>query len=345
MNIASPEKKLMRRRVFLMILTIVVLIVGATFGWYYLANQVHVRVDAQVERLAGQGKTLNCENKQVKGYPFRVGLFCEKISYESPAEKIALSAGELRSAAQFYQPGFVVGELDGPAQLKMPGIGDLDLNWKLARSSSNISLGGLKRVSVTVEDFKAKGASGIMDGKLIADLASLELHIRPGGGDAASADIEVALDGKTMRLGGANADKIPAFDLDIDGVAFGLNPVVKSGQNVENWVKSNGLTLQVRQFVLALENGGQLKASGPIQVNTEGLIDGKLDLEISELQTVVENITQQMPELGDTAKTIQAATAIFSQGSKDGKVRFKIQIRRGVMTMGFIPLGVLPPLF
>ena len=148
MSKASPEKNLMKRRVVYMILTIGVLIGGGYFGWNYLAKQITTRVNTQISELAAQGKTLDCDNQRVEGFPFRVGLFCDEITYRDDAGEIFFKGGEVRSAAQFYQPGFVIGEMDGPALLKTPSWIDVNLNWKLARSSSRFKLEGLKRVSI-----------------------------------------------------------------------------------------------------------------------------------------------------------------------------------------------------
>ena len=86
--------------------------------------------------------------------PLSSRFVCDRISYSDDAAGIAFKSVALRTAAQFYQPGFAVSEMDGPAQLKLPDEELLNINWKLVRSSPRISLGGLKRISLNFDDVK-----------------------------------------------------------------------------------------------------------------------------------------------------------------------------------------------
>ncbi len=345
MSASQDERSLIKRRLVYAILTVFVLIGGATLGWYYLANQLHLQVNNEVDRLALQGKQLQCENQQVKGYPFRVGLFCDAVLYESKADKTLISTGNLRTAAQFYQPGFMVGELDGPTVLKTPGMVDMVLNWKLAKISTRLSLDGFKRLSFEATDFISTGLEGLTKDTPLAKVSSLQFHARPGGGETSSQDLELVLNGKGVRFGNLSESRNPTFRINIDGVLFMLNQAIKEGQGFSQWTKDNGLKLQIHKLEIALESGGSVIGSGPLVVGRDGLIDGNLDIAVVDIQKMVDNFTAQNPELGEMAKTIQAASLLFSQGAKDGKILMKIQIRKGIATMGFIPLGVIPALF
>ncbi len=328
-----------------MVLVLTVLIGGGTIGWYYLANQVDGRFSDQVERLAGQGKTLECANQRVRGYPFRVGLFCDQLLYEDKSSEFLFRAAELRTAAQFYQPGFIVGELDSPAFLQTPGLVDLKLDWKLARTSTRLSVGGIKRISLQLDEIKAIGASGFLEGQPFADLKSLVIHLRPGGDDTGSPDVDAVVSSAGIRFGDALRDRLPPLSFNIDTVISGLNSAIKSGEDLGKWARSNGVEAQVRNLEIGLENGGKVNASGPLRVGRDGLVNGELTVEINDFEAIVESFTAQNPQLGETAKTIQAASMIFAQGAKDGKIKMKVQIRGGVMTMGFFPLGYIPRLF
>ncbi|MCF6322282.1 MAG: DUF2125 domain-containing protein [Rhizobiaceae bacterium] len=339
------EKRLMRSRIVIIVLTLFVLIGGGTVGWYYLAGQVDGRMNEQVDRLAAQGKTLECANQQVKGYPFRVGLFCDQLFYEDKSSDFLFKAGELRTAAQFYQPGFIVGELDSPALLQTPGLVDLKLDWKLARTSTRLSVGGIKRISLQLDEIKAIGASGFLKDQPFADLKSLEIHLRPGGDDTGSADVDAVVKSAGIRFGEALRERLPPLSFNIDTVVSQLNTAIKNGEDLGKWARSNGVDVQVRNLEIGLENGGNLKASGPLRVGRDGLVNGDLAVEVNDIGAIVESFTALNPQLGETAKTIQTASMLFAQGSKDGKIRIKIQIRGGIMTMGFFPLGYIPRLF
>jgi hypothetical protein len=345
MNNLQPEKKLMMRRIVLMVLSVLVLVGGGTLGWNYLAAQVEARLDQRVGRLAEQGQILECENHRVEGYPFRIGLFCDRVLFADESRKILFKAGELRSAAQFYQPGLVIGELDGPAELQAPDLGDLKLEWKLARSSSRVALGGLKRVSLELEDLAIAGVNGKFTGLTITELSLLELHLRPGGGDTSSPDIDAVVDGNGIRFGEISGVMLPDLSIKTDGVISDLNLALKNRQDVGDWIRSNGLKVQFHKLEVNLENGGSFSASGPLRVNSDGLLSGNLDVEVVDIEVLVRNITRQIPQLGETAQTLQVASKVFASGAGNGKMRVKIQIRQSNVMMGFIPLGIIPRLF
>ena len=345
MNNPQPEKNLMKRRIIIMVLAILLLFGGGSAGWFFLANRVEAGLNRQVERLAEQGKRIECERQRMEGFPFRIGLFCDRISFEDVRKKISFNAGNLRSAAQFYQPGFVVGELDGPAQLKLPDIGQIKLDWKLARSSSKLFLEGLKRFSLEIKDLTATGVAD--NGQIMpqTQLTLLELHFRPGGDDTGSRDIEAAITASDVRIENKSGNNLPQLNVKADAVLSEINIALKSGQDLAEWIMENGLKIQLHKLDVGLMDGGGFSTSGALSVGVDGLISGKLDLEITDIQTLVENFTAQNQQLGENAEFLRQASAIFAQGTVDKKARIQIQINKGAMFAGFIPLGVLPPLF
>ncbi len=341
----SPENKRIKRRIIFMISTIVLLIGGMTIGWFYLANQIETRMNTQMAKLAEQGKTLNCINQRVEGYPFRVGLFCDQIIYDDQKGEKHFSAGNLRSAAQFYQPGFVVSELDSPAKLNLPAFPDLKLDWELARSSSRIYTDGLRRVSLKIDNLKVTGANGLIEDTGIVDFDLLELHVRPSGEETGSPDIETAINATGVQFFNALKEKLPPLDIKLDAVLTSLNKAIKSGKDISRSIRLNGLPLQVRNLELAMNNGARLSASGPLKIARDGLLEGTLNVEVEGFQQLIEEFAAQNPQLVETAKSLKAASSLFSNGSKDGIVRLNLQIRRGAVTMGFFPLGFIPKLF
>ena len=53
-------------------------IFAAWFGiWFYLADLADIKVRQQIALSAQDGIDLNCSNQTIKGFPFRIGLFCD----------------------------------------------------------------------------------------------------------------------------------------------------------------------------------------------------------------------------------------------------------------------------
>jgi hypothetical protein len=345
MNKSPNKNNLMRRRLLYVFLTLVVLIAGSVFGWDYLAEKLESGLNKHVKKLAIQGKTLKCDNQRIEGFPFRVGLFCDEIFFEEPSKGIMFKAGKVRSAAQFYQPGFMVGEVDSPAQLSLPNTGRIDLQWKLAQTSSRISLAGVKRVSLNLENLVARKTNN--NPQRIPDvyLSSLGLHIRAAGDDIASADAEIAIDLKSIQIKNLSEQLFPTTHFSADGVISGMNQTLKKGEDIEKWIREKGLKIQLHKLEFALADGGTFSASGPVRVNQSGLVSGKLDVKVVGIDNFVRILANHIPKLDENAKLIQAASMLFSQGAKNETLRLQLDIRNGNISAGFIQLGVIPPLF
>jgi hypothetical protein len=345
MNQSPNKNNLMGRRLLYVFLTLVVLIAGSVFGWDYLAEKLESGLNKHVKKLAIQGKTLKCDNQRIEGFPFRVGLFCDEIFFEEPSKGIMFKAGKVRSAAQFYQPGFMVGEVDSPAQLSLPNTGVIDLQWKLAQTSSRISLAGVRRVSLNLENLVARKTNN--NPQRIPDvyLSSLGLHIRAAGDDIASADAEIAIDLKSIQIKNLPEQLFPTTHFSADGVISGINQTLKKGEDIEKWIREKGLKIQLHKLEFALADGGTFSASGPVRVNQSGLVSGKLDVKVVGIDNFVRILANHIPKLDENAKLIQAASMLFSQGAKNKTLRLQLDIRNGNISAGFIQLGVIPPLF
>ncbi len=345
MNESPNENNLMRRRFVYLILTLVVLIAGSVFGWNYLAGKLESGLNMQIKRLAAQGKTLECDNQRIEGFPFRVGLFCDEILFEEPSKGIKFKAGKVRSAAQFYQPGFMVGEVDSPARLSLPNIGGINLHWKLAQTSSRISLDGIKRISLNLENLVARKTKNNPQRMPDVYLSSLGLHIRAAGDDIASMDAEAAIDLKNIQIKNLSEQLFPTIRFSADGVILGMNQALKKGMDIEKWIREKGLKIQLHKLNFALVDGGAFSASGPVRVNQNGLVSGKLAVEVVGIDSFVRVLANHIPNLDENAKLIQTASMLFSQGKKNKPLRFQLDIRNSNISAGFIQLGVIPPLF
>ena len=146
------------RRFFWLAVFIMFLFGAYSAGWFYLADRVKKVSEAAVASLNRDGATAECANLEVRGYPFRLGLFCDSLGYEDARRNIAATAGSLRSAAQVYAPRRIVTELDGPLRTAVPGMPPLWLDWDKLRASARIAEPVPERLSV-----EAEGLSGQTD--------------------------------------------------------------------------------------------------------------------------------------------------------------------------------------
>src|SRR5690606_20068354 len=139
---------------------IVVLFGGYSLGWFYLAGKFEADAKSAIAALSRDGATVECANPTARGYPFRLGLFCDRILLEDAGQDVSISAGNFRSAGQIYDPSRLVAELDGPARIAAPETGAFALDWENLRTSIRLARPLPQRISVEGTMLRAATAAG-----------------------------------------------------------------------------------------------------------------------------------------------------------------------------------------
>src|SRR5690349_10288821 len=86
------------RRIVWLAIFVVVLCVGYTAAWYYLADRVLAEARDSITRMNRDDVTVECANPVVRGFPFRLGVYCDSVAYANAGDAIGLTAGNLRTA-------------------------------------------------------------------------------------------------------------------------------------------------------------------------------------------------------------------------------------------------------
>src|SRR5690606_33335986 len=125
----------------------------------------------------------------------------------------------LRTAAQFYNPAFLVGELDGEARVAAPGLGNLTLDWEGLRASLRYAKPYPERISIEARQIEGAHEAGSAP-LFRADRA--ELHIRGAGSSLDAAANLAAMRVDPGITGGVALPPVDAAaDLTLeDGVAW-----------------------------------------------------------------------------------------------------------------------------
>ena len=158
----------------------IVIIIGAyTAGWFWLAGRIDRETQAALARLEERGLKAECANPTVRGYPFRIGLYCDRVAFAQPAQAFSAAAGAFRSAGQIYDPMRLVAELDSPATVSVPGGGQVALDWQTLRASTRLTRTLPERVSLEGTQLRI-GANGKPH---LVSAGTFEAHMRPNEAD------------------------------------------------------------------------------------------------------------------------------------------------------------------
>ncbi len=329
---SAISRKIMRLGI--LILLAIAVYCGA---WFFAANSLQKSLLAFFGGENPAEVNISCEDTAVRGFPFRIGLFCSRVGLDDRFHGLSASFGALRSAAQIYAPGHVVWELDGPGEVRSALGFSAALQWQALRSSVNSGLSGVDRTSL--EATGAKATLTAMTTGQTFDTASehLEAHARRNGDDL---DIALLIRNGIFRLAGG-APVMPPVSTTVDLTLAGKAKYLDmQGDRGEGLYGSSG---EIRRIAIDLGGGRVLTANGPFSVGTDGQISGKLRLEMEGIDGWKDTLVTAFPDAADNIKSgTKILKALFS-GKQNGGVDLKIE--NGVIILGgFIPIGVLPPI-
>lgn len=337
MAVSSPttESRTTRKVVRLAVL-IVLFIAVYSVGWYFAAEYLRKQIVAYFHGGNPSGIEAVCENAEIGGYPFRFRLNCTRLSLDDKERGIAANFGAVRAAAQIYNPGHIVWELDGPAELRSAFGVNATSNWQNLQSSLRIGFSGLSRSSLLVENAETTVTSTAMQQEIKLKAEGFEQHVRQQSADLDYAtllrNMTISINGQPLTLPPISASIDTTF-ADKGGL---LDPRIASQQ------KLHGTRGEVRRMVVDLGQGRVATVNGPFSIGETGLISGNMSIEIEQVDGWRDVVSAAYPPAKEMAENVAKVMKALSLGRDKGSA--DINIRDGKVMLGFIPLGEIPPL-
>lgn len=313
------------RRILWLAVFVVVLIAGYSAGWYYLADGVVSRTKQTIAEMNRDGVTVECENPVARGFPFRLGIYCDRVAYASVPDAVGLTAGNLRTAGQIYDPRHFIAELDGPATIATPGNGELNLDWQKLRASVRWARPLPERISIEGGQLAATSASG----SPLATINGFEAHMRPNGQDL---DLASTFKGLTLDRTLADGRTLPTFsgasDLTInDGVTL-------RGLRSEDLRGRSGV---IRDASVNIGENGGFTVTGNFSVAEDGLLDADLRVTVRDPQNLSTVIAEAFPEKRREINNVASARTFMGNSPS-----LPLRIQRGEAKLAFFTLGRIP---
>ena len=333
---------------WLMVAVIVLLVAGLCGAWYYGANRLEQEIASLKQRLSDGGVAAGCEGQEIRGFPFRLGVFCDTFFYADPVNGVTVSGNAIRSAAQLYRPGHVVSETDGPLKVSAPGLVPLLLDWEKLRSSVRVSMSGLRRTSLVAEDIRVSADDlGLVD--LLGTMQGLQLHFLAGDENGGNAPQDLVASAAIERWqiddGGMGQIQPVNFSL-LMTVREGL-AMAMSGQDPMVILRSRGGEAELAGIEFSTGDGGRLRASGPLQLGRNGKLSGELELDLDDPQKLVDYAASVFPPARDMLANVASYLEAFSAntGGRTQIRGLKLTLRDNKVLLGFIELAELPRLY
>ncbi|WP_438751989.1 DUF2125 domain-containing protein [Pararhizobium sp. O133] len=330
------------RRLGIGILLFILLYTGL---WFFAANRIESRLATYLSQ-GSAARTVECTDMDIRGFPFRIGLFCDKVRVDDTARGASATFGALRSAAQVYRPGHAVIELDGPAEVRFsPGI-SFSADWDLLHASLQATLSGFDRTSLTYDTLAGTAVLPALEEDAIpGDTHRLaftadhgELHLRQNGDDL---DAAASIDGFDTKIDGGPS-LLPALNASADLTFVGRAALMNAGGLQPGAL--HGAKGEMRALTLDLGNGMVTTASGPFSVDDQGLISGEFSVTMKNIEGWRQNLIKAFTDKDGTAMINNIANMLTALADGKNEATVKLNVRDGVAFLAFFPIGVLPQL-
>lgn len=320
-------KKWNNKRFAILLAAIIVVSVGWTIGWFYIAGQLRQGLMSA----ASSEPALACATIETGGFPFRFDITCDEPVITSG--DLTLKGHQLQATALFYRPTHVLAFAKGPATLSDAFLGtERELNWTSLEASVRFNGWRPERISLVVEDPALTDT--LLGSSPLASAKHLELHLLDAGDAAETGMMKVA---GFVRLD--NGD-FPGFDLLAANaeIALNLTPLpddVRQWQNPQtlNTIIAKDGTLTLTQAQIDTSDfSADLK--GEVMLDQTRRPSGKLKL-------VSKGLRARLATLLDPVTVTAIAGAPDKATGMDSQTFI---IRDGTVSAAGLPLFRLAPL-
>lgn len=313
-------------------------VLAYTAAWLFAAHEAEKRMDIELAKANAGDAKITCDSRQVKGYPFRFGLFCDGETFIDEAKGISISSGALRTAAQVYNPWHAIAELDGPVKVAIPGAPTITGDWSLLHSSIRFDQPVPERVSIEANDLTITINKTETESQQALTATYAAGHMRSEDKDVSFAG---EVDGLVIDPAITPNRTIPEFAASYD-VLLKDGVAIAAAKPRDIKAALRGQSGELRSVSLIFKDGGAVRVTGPLKLSVEGLLDGDIKLTFTDAAKLGVALGQAFPEAAKII--INTLTAASLGAGADKEASLTLTIRRGKVSAGFFPIATIPPL-
>lgn len=326
----------MKRRVLILGSVLLAVAVLWSVFWFIAAAYAERAFLKVVDDGIEQGIALDCVNRSVEGYPFRIELRCgEGTSLTIPDGTVTLSS--LTAVALIYNPRHVIAEFGSPAVVSETAFAETRIDWTLAHASVVLDGSEISRFALSIVEPRA-ASFGLPS--VAANLAELHLRSDPAAPDAV--DIAVRLDGLDAMAGQ------PPVDFQAIAVLQNAQTLLAAIQGGPMMIAAaeDGFPIELSRLSLTAGDAA-VSAAGDIKVRTDGALDGAVNVAVTTGDGRLPYLDGVLsPQEADTLRSVMQTVLTFGNKTEiDGKPArsFPLSIAAGRVSAGLFPIGRIPP--
>ncbi|MEM0899476.1 MAG: DUF2125 domain-containing protein [Pseudomonadota bacterium] len=321
------------RRIKWLTISVFGVVVAASIAWFALARYLDGQVSTQLANLADNGVAIDCAERSVIGYPFRMGIDCASLSINDNETDAIATTGEFRAAALLYQPSQIVGAITSPATLVQDGNA-VRADWSDLRFVTNIDR---DRQTLTQVNIRSKDPSVQISANELFAAETVEFFARSAIDGNAGAKIASRITDVTTLFADFEAVEMPPIALEFDVEFAKPLPASLDDQQRTDFVR--GLAGTVNRAAAVLSNDQGMIISGPFDFDDAGLLNANLELRIID----VDAITQLMAsKVGVGAEFTALINALPRSGPNGDEVQIPIRVSDGQVLFAGFPIFDIP---
>ena len=325
-----------RHKLILLIASIFIIPGLVTLGWYWGADRLENLIETRISTIASTGVTVTCNNLEIRGFPFRIGLNCDNTSFDDTKRRIGFTAGELRTTAQIYKPGHVISELDGPLTVTNRHS-VVEANWQSMRASSVFDISNLSRASIEAMSINMATQLATMKELQNVSAENLQMHVRENENN-----VDIAASGVNIALENA----ITRSPIHIDDINFFItvhdNMEILKYDRAQDASILYGSDMTLHDLTIKGKQNAAVTASGPLSVSDQGIISGDVAITLTNIANLKSTITEVNPALSANFSNIINILSALSPSENPDEIQINLKIRNGMAQAGIIPLGRIP---
>lgn len=325
-----------RHKLILLIASIFIIPGLVTLGWYWGADRLENLIETRISTIASTGVTVTCNNLEIRGFPFRIGLNCDNTSFDDTKRRIGFTAGELRTTAQIYKPGHVISELDGPLTVTNRHS-VVEANWQSMRASSVFDISNLSRASIEAMSINMATQLATMKELQNVSAENLQMHVRENENN-----VDIAASGVNIALENA----ITRSPIHIDDINFFItvhdNMEILKYDRARDSSMLYGSDMTLHDLTIKGKQNAAVTASGPLSVSDQGIISGDVAITLTNIANLKSTITEVNPALSANFSNIINILSALSPSENPDEIQINVKIRNGMAQAGIIPLGRIP---
>lgn len=353
-----------KRRTSLGFLTPVLLVGLAALvwsaAWLWVRGEAETRIESILAREAARGRVLECGDRTLGGYPFRLEFRCAdaSLTLQDGQSRTVLRLSEIRAVALVYDLDLVIVEGDGPVSSETFRLGGYRRTDRVAAGSIRASLGlddgQVETVSAIATSVVAaiaplaEGGDGADQAGSRVEAERAAIHVRA----APEGSRDVALDFSQLRLAG-ELSRIHFQSPEFEAREFSLvGRLTESGQFAQpplrralsQWQREGGemLVQSLKVVAAALD----VELSGTATLDADGRFEGKFRGAFGRLDRLVADLKARGVLNEDEARLAAGAVGLLARPTQGGtRAELPVRVTAGEVFLGPIKAMVLPALF